>query len=87
MSPTHDNKNGIPHIGPDELPDEVVDLQNLILLTFAAAGWLIALGVGIVIVEIITIVLVIVNLQDTVKLVFGILVSIHVNKKREHRDG
>ena len=51
------------------------ELQDLIILTQGAAGWIIFMGIGLVIAEIIGLVLVILNLQSTVKLVFGVLVS------------
>lgn len=64
-----------PCIGPLRLPSSLQDLQKLITGTLAAAGWLILMTIGIVIAEIIAIVLVILNLQSTVNLVFSIIVS------------
>ena len=61
-------------IEPDLLSDEVQDVRNLFLLSQAAAGWLIALNIGIVIAEIIAIILVIVNLEGTGKIVIAVLV-------------
>ena len=63
------------HNNSDQLSDEGRELRALILTTQAAAGWLIAMSIGVVVAEVIAIVLVIVNLQGTQKLVVGILVS------------
>ena len=51
------------------------ELQALIVFTEAAGGWLIFMNIGIVIAVIIAIVLLIANIQGTVKLVVGVLVS------------
>ena len=61
----------------DKLSDDAEDLLNLINGSLGAAGWLIVMTVGIVIAEIVFIVLslVLVNIQPTVKLIFGIIVS------------
>ena len=64
------------YICPGNLPDEFEELQALIILTRSVAGWL-KLGywhrdcIAIVL----AIVFVVGNLQDTVKIVFGTLVS------------
>ena len=57
------------------LPKDAEDLLNLINGSLGAAGWLIVMSVGIVIAEIIFTVISIVNIQPTVKLIFGIIVS------------
>ena len=57
------------------LSDDVDDLLNLINGSLSAAGWLIAMSVGIIIAEIIFTVIAIINIQSTTKLIFGIIVS------------
>ena len=57
------------------MTDNQQDLLNLINGSVGAAGWLIVMTVGILIAEIIAIVIAIVNIQPTVKLIFGIIVS------------
>ena len=59
----------------DILTDDAEDLLNLINRSLRAAGWLILMSVGIVIAVIIFTVIAIVNIQPTVKLIFGIIVS------------
>ena len=59
----------------DILTDDQKALLNLINGSLGAAGWLIVMSVGIVIAEIIFTVISIVNIQPTVKLIFGIIVS------------
>ena len=57
------------------LTDDFALLLALINGSLGAAGWLIVMTIGVVIVEIIAIVLVLINVQGTAKLVLGILVS------------
>ena len=61
----------------DRLSDDEEDLLNLINGSVGAAGWLIVMSVGIIIAEIIftVVAIVLVNIQPTVKLVLGIIVS------------
>ena len=58
-----------------ELPDYLQELQDLILRSLAAAGWLIVLAGAVVIAEVIAIVLFMANFESW-KLALGILVSI-----------
>ena len=57
------------------LPDTFKKLLALINGSLGAAGWLIEMTIGVVMAEIIVIVLAMINVQGTVKLVFGIIVS------------
>lgn len=60
-------------IGPRT--EELKELQGLIIITQAAAGWLIALGGATLFGGIFSLVLTVVELQSTVRLVIGIIVS------------
>ena len=57
------------------LPPEYKELLNLTNGSLGAAGWTIVMTIGIVVTEIIAIVLGLVNVQSTMKLIFGIIVS------------
>ena len=58
----------------DQLTDDGVDLKALVLASQAEAGWIIVMSGVIIVAEIISTILVIVNLQGTARLVTGILV-------------
>ena len=62
----------------DRLSDDEEDLLNLLNGSLVAAGWLIVMSVGIIIAEItftVIAAIVLVNIQPTVELIFGIIVS------------